>query len=327
MTTGSHLLRTLARLPWRWKLRAAMTALTLVAAVVASVAVADRIGLSRPPGDPFLDLCVPLLDDETEVVVLGSSHVFCNVRTTLLDRPAMSLSLPNAKLRHLRELVEHAVAECPNLRLVMVELSAVNVLPRASRVEEFEAEKRRQLDTALGIPPDGFVAPLIQSLRRQPGLIAIAERDTLNPEWLRARVDRESGGRILEPGFHGWSPDRQQLVGEGEHAEVHAAMLGGDIAEAAAELRRIAKLLEDRGVALRLIRTPHFPSYAAHQSDAMAAAPADTLDASGLPRSHWWDSFMAEFPREQWFDEDHLDANGAAAYTRQLKTRIDELLD
>ena len=329
MSTGSDLLRRLTRLPLRWKLPVLATTAVLMAAVAAAVVVADRIDLARPAGDPFLDASFATLDESTEVVVLGSSHIFCNVRASRFDQPTVPLAMPNAKVRHLRELAVAAAAQCPNLKLAVVELSAVSLLPRADRVDEFEAEKRRQLDVALGIVPDDPIEAALQSVRRLPLVRNVAERDTLNPEWLRAHAARESGERIFERGFHGWSRDAQALVGEGENATVHAAMLGDDpsggIREAAALVRELAA----SGVAVRFVRTPHYPSYAEHQNAAMARAPAAAMTAladAGVQPSDFWDDFTMPFDRSLWFDEDHLNVDGANRYSDVLSERIRDVL-
>ena len=323
MTTGRDLLRRLRRVKPRVRIRGFATLAVLVAAGAASAAISHRLGLERPRGDVFLNASVAELDDSTEVVVLGSSHVFCNVRAGALSRPTVSLAMPNAKIEHLAELAEAALDRCPNLRLAIVECSAVSLLPRADRVAEFEEEKRRQLDAALGIRAATWGGRQLDRLRTLRPIRPLAQRDTLTPEWLMAHRAQEVGQRILEPGFHGWSDDSQVLIGEGENAIVHASMLGSDAEPRIDRLNALRQTLAARGVTLVLLRTPHYPSYADHQSrpmrEAVKAAVAE-VDVT------FWDDFAREFPRDQWFDEDHLSVAGADAYTQTLNRRINDLL-
>ena len=330
MSTGSHLLRLFARLPGRVRCQVFVTVAVLAGTVAACAVGSTRLGLARPYGDRFLNQSVAELDERTEVLVLGSSHIFCNVRAGELGRPAVSLAIPNAQIAHLRELTDFARTKAPNLRLVLIETSAVTLLPRADRVSEFEAEKRRQLDAAQQRRPADPIDQLVADVGSWEPLRPLVDRDTLNPEWLRMHAAREEGRRILEPGFHGWSAGSQVLRGEGENATAHASLYADDPAAAIEELQAMVRDLRAVGVTVRLIRTPHYPSYATHQDEAMQTAPhlaARTIaTGDGELEKLFWDDFERPFPREQWFDEDHLNAIGACRYTETLAARIDEVL-
>ena len=323
MTTGSRLLRTLRRLPGRTQVVGLATVAALLAVTAASAAVSSRVGLVQSAGDPFLNASVASLDDTTETVVLGSSHVFCNVRAAEIDSPTVPLAMPNAKQHHLHQLATAAVDRCPNLKLVLIETSAVTVLLRTDRLDEFEAEKTRQLDTALGREPDRLWDRTLQRMRRSPWLAPLASRETLTPEWLLNQRAISQGDRIFEPGFHGWADTVSLLVGEGENATVHALMNASDAGPGIRDLSETVAMLQKRGVAVRLLRTPHYPSYATHQSDAMRRAVEEATAAVDAPL---WDDFAMPFSREQWFDEDHLNVVGATAYTATLSDRIAETL-
>ena len=319
MTTGRALLHTLRRLPTDWTRRGLATLGVLAATTLTCSWVSDAIGLATGGGDVFLTASVPQLDESTEVVLLGSSHIFANIDAGALSRPAVSLSVPSANIWHEADFARVALNRCPNLKLVVVEISGVNLLPRAERRDEFEAEKQSQLAIATGETGDSIV----DSISRWPVVDSLANRATMNVEWIKSHLETGGLQRDLRPGFHGFQADPDKYVGDGTYARAYSEMHADEPEEGLDTLRQLIAELRGRGVRAVLLRTPHHPTYREAEADFLAAAPDRAAAAVDAP---FWDDFTREYPQPQWFDEHHLNVVGAADYTQLIDERIESLL-
>lgn len=319
MTTGGALLHTLRRLPAGWLRRGLVTLAVLAATTVTCGWLSDAIGLSTGGGDVFLTASVPQLDESTEVILLGSSHIFANIDAGALSRPAVSLSVPSANIWHEADFARVALDRCPNLKLAVIEISGVNLLPRADRRDEFEAEKQSQLAIATGETGESVV----DVVSRWPVVMPLAHRATLNVEWLKSHLETSGLQRDLRPGFHGFQVDPDKYVGDGTYARSYAEMYADRPDEGLKSLRQLIDDLRSRGVQVALLQTPHHPTYQAAQADFLASAPARAAAAVDAP---FWNDFTREYPQPQWFDEHHLNVVGAAEYTQLIDERIESLL-
>jgi hypothetical protein len=91
-------------------------------------------------------------------------------------------------------------------------------------------------------------------------------------------------------------------------------------------LDQMATLCAERGVTLCLISTPVWPSYLDHINPTRLAQTVSSIDsmraARGIP--YWNDMRDSTFEADDFYDANHLSAQGARQYTQRLQQRIDQ---
>lgn len=308
----------------------------LAAVLVTALAVGTLIlgALPRPVRQGAL--AVRALCGHTEIVLVGSSHVYTDVDPRQMERPWMNLAGGMLNYELAESVLATHVPKLSNLRAIVLEADAL--LRTVDSLHAYGADYRPLLDLApeLSTLQVGWAArwPLWKEQLLAYDLpLRVFDRDKLDAQSLhaallgRAEPDVRAG---YEPRI-GMSPEG---LSGAQRVVMHLRALGPEPSETRvrndAALARIVALAEARELPLILVRLPHHRSYRA-QRPAEHEAAFDALlqqvrAAQGGREPLFVDYEAMPLGDDAFYDADHLNTRGASLFSAQLARDIAAIL-
>lgn len=298
-------------------------------------------------------MAVGSLSTETEVLVLGTSHVDCGIDPSRVDVPLVNLSGIATNYVCLEGVSEAHLDELPNLRLVVIE---ADVFPlRYDTLAVLDGDLTRLLDLAPSVSAmnigwrDKTRLWKDQWLLYNPVTAPFLARDKLIPGVVQDRIQRRSlapeidvcgtGEAAISPGFRAFdqviSGANDGSVKASTHERESSHNVAANVEANAQALARIIDSILDRGISVVLLRLPHHSTYRRHRSSEMSQQFDEAIDsvlnqfatAVAKRQLQIWDmEDMPELTDQDFYDGDHLNGNGAENFTRQFNRHLNDAL-
>ena len=267
------------------------------------------------------------MSPDTEVLVLGSSHMAAGVVAGRMRRPAAVAAFGAMNYECMELVADQALRRAPHAAVVAIEC---DVLPlRMDSILHYNGDF--SMLYALGVRlrdmPRGFYWKLKQALRESRALYPFFFMPRMTPRgilwndrWRDAlRRDRESRAfardRTEEPRLN---PNNDGWVVVAYH---RADMTPDHSAANHAALRRLMRRLRAEGRQIALVRLPHHATYLQAQPEEwvrQVRALAKELQAD-FPGTALLDLFAGDgFGDEDFMDGHHLNRQGAEKFTDRL---------
>lgn len=282
-------------------------------------------------------LAVGALSERTQVILLGSSHVYTDVDPARVGRPWMNLAggMLNYELAE-SVLAAHA-ARLPQLQAVLLE--ADPVLSTVDSLTTYHGDNRPILD----LEPDLQALPIHWTQR-----LGLARDRLLTYQlpvhrvFAREKLDLDSLREALfepkvTPVAAGYEPHAgtapEGLVGA-ERVRMHQRASPDAEASSArnlAALARIVRRVQTLGVPLILVRFPHHLSYVESRPPELAAAfgaIVHTVQRAAAPVAVPLLDYeqLADLSDRDFYDADHLNVEGSERFSSRLGSAIASLL-
>jgi len=283
-------------------------------------------------------LAVDTLSERTEVLLLGSSHVYTDVDPRRVGRPWVNLA--GGMLSY--ELAESVLAahadRLPHLRAIPLEADPVMVT--VDSLATYHGDHRPFLDlkpdlsvlqvdsgTRLGLWRDrvlGYDLPI----RR------VFQREKLDADRLRALLAGERHDGVL-PGFEAHEGTSSEGLRGDERIRMHERASPSAAASKTRNLAALTRMLQHAqklGVPVILVRLPHHGSYAAARPPAFAAAFDELLRTARAAMPSSESLVLLDFEQQpgfgdgEFYDADHLNVAGSARFSALLAQEVDAVL-
>ena len=261
----------------------------------------------------------------TRVLVVGTSHVLDGIKPSLLGSNAMNLALIGGDYRAILLVLQHRLADMPNLEVVMLEADNLCLFQSGADRKDFSefytwGLSRNDLPLSWGakrwqaIVEQPLIAPFIFSRRLTPG------------SWPQASPVE----LIIEPGFQS-TTQRVATYNSGPALiRLHERMISDQATtQNLAALEELLHLLKNRGVRVVLLTLPHHQGYGSNASERWRKAFSDLLASArtvlGDEMVWWnWESDLG-FSDDDFMDGHHLNVVGAAKMSERLRESLADL--
>lgn len=277
-------------------------------------------------------LAVRAVGPHTQVIVLGSSHVFASINPALMRSASMNLAAPVCSYVCAEGILRGNLARAPSLRALVIELDVVPAF--------YDTLRAYQGDNG-------------QLLELEPDIweMQITPREKYNL-WRDVTLDRSFFGPLFRFGkltpqevmSHVRGRSREDAVVSAGYANGHEAMPPTDdgparvrrhLREAVgiaqlpaneAALRRIIELGLSKNLQLALVRLPHHPGYWAALPDEWNQAMSDLLTRLqrdfGTRLDYWDYGTLPELSDADYRNGDHMNDAAASRFTQRFDERL-----
>ncbi len=303
---------------------------TLVFAGVAALALLSLL----PRSESQAALAVRGIQPSTQVLALGASHVFTSIEPSLTDRPWTNLSAGLLNYLFMESVWAAHEEQMPGLRAVVLDLDPLPVFTDSYASSHGDYDHLLDLEPSLSALHEPWTRRLALArdrlLTRQLPLRRAFWREKLDMENLLAAL------RPVPPEYQ-TVPGHERLLGRrpdsgawGERGRAHRATVYSPevIPRNLAAFARIVESVKARGLRLILVRFPVHPAYlrASPEFDRVFAELCE-LARRVAPDSEALDfSRTPQFGDDDFYDDDHLNQQGATRFTPMLSARVEELL-
>lgn len=261
----------------------------------------------------------------TRLLVVGTSHVLDGIRPTLLGPQAMNLALGGGDYRAILLVLQHRLADMPNLERVVLEIDNLCLLQAGVDRKDFSefyawGLSWRDLPLSLGakrlqaIVERPWIAPFFFSKRLTPGA------------WSRApKIEL-----ICEPGFQS-TEQRVSANNDGPAImRLHERMIADAEIDANLDaLKELLHLLKARKIQVVLLTLPHHRGYRSSASDRWQITFDDMLAVARSVLGDdmvWWNlESHPGFTDEDFMDGHHLNVVGATKMSEWLRKSLADL--
>ena len=341
-------LKRAVRLPlrsWLW------LALIAICAAMVYVKCVHVITAWFPRGENPLTMAVGELNENVEVLVLGSSHALAGVNPSYIDVPTVSLALNSGNYEVQEILLRSHLDKVPNVKYAIVELdNTCLALDRLSGTRDF----RELYD--LGADLDYFPKPWMWKFRQR-----VLDHDLVKPIVFYQRMtpyeliyirkkfySREEYQKIVVVKSEDADPVPMNRNNPGKRVPGHTAQLAKmdlerltEIAEVelkpdivtderlsknADALSRLLELLKERDIQPVFIRYPYTFAYNRWNTEEWQAIGAETeLFLREMYKDefvYWTYSFNPDFSYDEFSDAQHLNKWGAIKFSKMLNEKI-----
>lgn len=320
-----------------------------VAAALFAVLVASWLVL-RPWNERtnHMLMAVQSLSPQTEVLVLGTSHVDCGIDPSGIDVPLVNLSGIATNYVCLEGVAEAHLDRLPGLRLVVIE---ADVFPlRYDTLAVLDRNYTLLLDLApsVSVMDVGWKEKVLlwkeQLLLYNPltGPFMAREKAVLSIVEDRAQrrlLAPDTGAAEISPGFRAFeqvmSSANDGRVKANTHERESSHNVAANVEANTDALVRIIEAILDRGLTAILLRLPHHSTYRSHRSAEMKEQYDEAIHgiverfapAVADGRLRVWDmENTIGLTNQDFYDGDHLNGSGAKKFTRQLNHRLNTAL-
>lgn len=286
----------------------------------------------------FETLAVEALSDETEIVVLGSSHVHIMTNPESFERPLMNLSADACNYKCMDAVLRGNIERVPNLRAVVVELDIVPLVYDTIHVYKGDNERLLDLQPSLADLDEDWSRKARLYWQRffeySPLSGPFISRNKVSPNVVRDRLryGRHHGEEQIAPGHLILTTVMTEDRDGDDRLEVHEREGTLDqVDESIAALLRIIEYARVRDLQVVLLRYPHHRTYW-EQRPASWDAEYDRALATVRQRFSGsevevWDLEKVEgFSDDDYFDGDHLNARGTEKLGEILNLKFNDLL-
>ena len=261
------------------------------------------------------------LGEKTEIVCIGSSHVFRGCDPDLFSRPTGNLALGGLNYVVAKPLLENALDRLPNLKLAIVELDPVMLHSDTVQLRRASLDYREFLEAGLtkgqlDLELTEYAGFAIQELlphRRYPSLAPSDLRSAWHPNFT-------NGYMAVNDGIH----FRDEKDGKCR-AVVHAKNRF-DSALTTNALLKIIEQLRQKNIPVAFVAYPKMDGYWENISEPQSRS---FENAKGLIEDFAipiWDLRSADFAETNFRDGDHLNAQGAEKFSLLLSRHAEQLL-
>jgi len=273
-------------------------------------------------------MAVASLGDTTEILAMGSSRIFFGLDPRVMQRPTSNLSVNYLDAQSMRQLWRQYAARLPNAKTVIAELCVVNLKFETLKINPAGL---KDLGIAITPGPADFVTSFDSAVRR---LLLPIFLWRLTPHFYRE--SRYSGAENLEPTavVPGFVPSRVRMAYPEAFAKRRVAYFQHEMQAFRADIvdanivayRDLIATLNAAGKRVVLVRFPIYqPVYQYYPADWNAQidrALAELRQDPALTFEFWDEHAYQGINAEEFRDPEHLNAAGAAKFTKYLADRL-----
>lgn len=290
--------------------------------------------LSLAPAVPTQgSLAVASISARTEVLALGASHVFADVEPSLTGRPWVNLSAGLMNYAFMEAVLAAHEPQLRGLRAVVLDLDPLPVFTDSYASARGDFDHLLDLSPRLDVLAEAWPRRLALArerllTRELPIRYAFSRRKLTTDNLLSAlrgdppEVENVAGHQRL-PGR------RPEATAWGARAAGHQAIYAPDaIDRNLAAFARIVRRIQARGVPLIFVRFPVHHAYLAAAPPEFETAFSRLRDVAVqlAPSAPFLDYARAPFTDDEFYDDDHLNQQGATRLTWMLAQRVEAVL-
>lgn len=300
------------------------SALVLAATYLLAVALLDRLDPYRSHDNVFTRARAAL-GPGTQVLALGTSHVLCGIDPSGLRVGAMNMATAGSDYRTLSLMLACNEDRLPNLRTALLELDNLCLFNTGlNRKDFFELYDWGVSRADLPLTAWGR---LRQAVVESPAVAPLFFSRRLTPRawWREPAPERMDAG----PGFQVYTGRVSELNDGLVRIRGHEQTMSAISAEVnRAALRHLVAALRARGVRVIFITLPHQRRYTECSGPAWRQYFAElervAREAGGESFTWWNYDGDPAFSDDDFHDGHHVNARGAARFTRLLADRLAE---
>jgi len=275
-----------------------------------------------PPDVNYRSMALESLSPETEVLIVGTSHVERAVRPDVFTHETMGISARALDYVCMEAVLNKALDRAPAVALVVLEVDYVPLY-----MDHIAFAGDREL-ADWGVSYRELKLDPLARARTYLSLVGY-KRFTPSHLWLRAAA--KDPEMTPERRFAGYVASERVVDASRDAAKLRALfddVFTGDVSARQQALIRMIQGLEARGIQVRLLRLPMHESYWAIVRPEWERTLSQTLELirakTDVGPGDFWDySTLASLEAHDYRDADHLNGWGAVKFSHLLDGRVE----